>query len=48
LNSFGGNVKRAAKALGINPSTVHRKLAAYSAVSGPDSQRKNTQDEARS
>lgn len=48
LNSFGGNVIRAAKALGINPSTVHRKLAVYSAISGRESQRTSTQDETRS
>lgn len=48
LNSFGGNVTRAAKALGINPSTVHRKLAAYSAISARESQRTNTQDQKRS
>jgi two-component system repressor protein LuxO len=29
LNLFSGNVTQAAKALGVNPSTIHRKIATY-------------------
>lgn len=29
LHSFGGNVTHAAKALGVNPSTIHRKMTSY-------------------
>jgi two-component system, repressor protein LuxO len=29
LRAFGGNVTRAAKALEVNPSTIHRKMSAW-------------------
>ncbi len=32
LRAFGGNITRAAKALQVNPSTIHRKMAAWSSL----------------
>lgn len=35
LNLFSGNVTQAAKALGVNPSTIHRKIATYDEPNSP-------------
>ncbi len=34
LRAFGGNISRAAKALQVNPSTIYRKMASWSALDG--------------
>ncbi len=34
MRAFGGNISRAAKALQVNPSTIYRKMASWSALDG--------------
>jgi two-component system, repressor protein LuxO len=35
LQAFGGNVAKAARALQVNPSTLYRKIQAWSQIESP-------------